>query len=62
VRGGSNVLLTPDKAAAKLGVSRRTLERRWQEWGLRKVILTARAVRFRERDIDNMIETRTFEC
>lgn len=62
MRGGSNALLTPDKAAGKLGVSRRTLERRWQEWGLRKVILTARAVRFRERDIDNFIETRTYEC
>lgn len=62
MRGGSNVLLTPNQASVKLGVSRRTLERNWKTWGLKKITLTARAVRFRERDLDNLIETRSFEC
>jgi predicted DNA-binding transcriptional regulator AlpA len=61
MRGGSNVLLTPKDAAAKLGISRKTLDRNWKNWGLRRVVLTARAVRFRERDIDNFIEARTYE-
>jgi predicted DNA-binding transcriptional regulator AlpA len=61
MKGGSNVLLTPPQAAAKLGISRKTLERHWREWGLRRILLTARAVRFRERDIDNFIESRSFE-
>jgi predicted DNA-binding transcriptional regulator AlpA len=62
MRGGSNVLLTPQQAADKLGVSRKTVDRRWAEWGLRKIVLTARAIRFRERDIDNLIEARSYEC
>jgi excisionase family DNA binding protein len=62
MRGGSNVLLTPQETADRLGVSRKTVDRRWREWGLRKVTLTARAVRFRARDIDNLIEARSFEC
>lgn len=62
MRGGSNVLLTPEQTAAKLGVSRKTVDRHWASWGLPRVVLSARAVRFRERDIDNFIETRTIEC
>lgn len=62
MRGGSNVLLTRRQASAKLGVSAKTLDRRWREWGLRRIVLTARAIRYRERDIDNLIEARSFEC
>lgn len=59
MKGGSNILLTPQQAAARLGVSRKTLDRRWREWGLPRVELTARAVRFRERHVENFIESRT---
>ena len=61
MRGGSNVLLSPGQVATKLGVSRKTVDRRWREWGLRRITLTARAVRFRERDVDNLIEERAYE-
>lgn len=61
MRGGSNVLLTPAQTAARLGVSRKTLDRHWRSWGLRRKVLTARAVRFAERDIENFIEARSFE-
>jgi predicted DNA-binding transcriptional regulator AlpA len=61
MRGGSNVLLTPKQTAAKLGVHRATLDRNWQDWGLRKVKLSTRAVRFRERDVDNLIDARSYE-
>ena len=61
MRGGSNVLLTPEQAAARLGVSRKTLDRRWREWGLPRVVLSARAIRFRERHVDQFIEERTYE-
>lgn len=61
MRGGSNVLLTPKQTAAKLGVHRDTLDRNWRSWGLRKITLSPRAVRFRERDVDNFIEARTYE-
>lgn len=62
MRGGSNILLTPQQTAAKLGVSRKTVDRHWRSWGLPRVVLSARAIRFRERDIDNLIEARSFEC
>lgn len=62
MRGGSTELLSPDRAAARLGVSRRTLDRNWRDWGLRKIVLTARSTRYRARDIDNLIEARSFEC
>lgn len=61
MRGGSNVLLSPEQTAQKLGVSRKTVYRRWAEWGLRNVALSTRSLRFRERDIDNLIDTRTYE-
>lgn len=61
MRGGSNVLLSPEQVANKLGVSRKTVYRRWAEWGLRNVALSTRALRFRERDVDNFIEARTYE-
>lgn len=60
--GGSNTLLSPAQVATKLGVSRKTVDRNWREWGLRRISLSARAVRFRERDVDHFIETRSFEC
>lgn len=62
MRGGSNALLSPQQAAVKLGVSRRTIDRNWKLWGWRRIALSARAVRFRERDIDHFIESRTYEC
>lgn len=61
MRGGSNVLLTPKQAAAKLGIHRATLDRNWRAWGLRMVRLSPRAVRFRERDVDNFIDARSYE-
>ena len=61
MRGGSNILLTPKQTATKLGVSRSTVDRRWREWGLKQIKLSARAVRFRERDVDNLIDARTYE-
>lgn len=56
MRGGSNVLVSPDEAARQLGVSRDTIDRRWQQWGWKKHTLTPRAVRFRQRDIDNYLQ------
>ena len=61
MRGGSNVLLTPAQTAERLGVSRKTVDRNWRLWELPRVVLSARAVRFRERDVENFIERRTFE-
>lgn len=61
MRRGSNTLLTPEQAAARLGVSRKTLDRRWREWGLPRVVLSARAIRFRERHVEQFIEERTYE-
>ena len=62
MRGGSTELLSPNRAAARLGISRSTLDRNWQVWGLRKIRLTARSTRYKARDIDNLIEARSFEC
>lgn len=56
MRGGSNVLVSPNDAAKQLGVSRKTIDRNWQRWGWRKHRLSARAVRFPQRDIDNYIQ------
>lgn len=59
MRGGSNVLVSPTQAAKQLGVSRDTIDRRWQEWGLTKHKignLPNSPVRFRQRDIDNFIQ------
>lgn len=56
--GGSNILLTREQTAAKLGVSAKTVDRNWQTWGLRRIVLTARAIRYRERDVEHFIESR----
>lgn len=56
MRGGSNVLVSPAEAAAQLGVSRKTIFRNWQKWGWTKHPLSPRAVRFRQRDIDNYLK------
>lgn len=60
-KGGSNLLLAPKDAAARLGVSRKTLDRNWRDWGLKRIVLSARAVRFRERDLENFIQSRLDE-
>lgn len=62
MRGGSTELLPPNRAAERLGVSRSTLDRNWKLWGLRKIVLTPRTTRYKARDIDNLIEARSFEC
>ena len=60
MRGGSNILLTREQTAAKLGVSAKTVDRNWRDWGLRRIVLTARAIRFRERDVENLIQSRSY--
>lgn len=55
MRGGSNRLLSPEQVAEKLGVSRKTVYRRWAEWGLRPRPL-GRLIRFAERDVENFME------
>ena len=55
MRGGSNRLLSPDEVAERLGVSRKTVYRRWREWGLRSRSL-GRLIRFAERDVENFME------
>lgn len=56
MKGGSNVLLTPQQVAERLGVSRKTVFRRWEEWGLTRHQLGYNQPRFRERDVNNFIE------
>jgi excisionase family DNA binding protein len=53
--GGSNLLLSPDQVAARLGVSRKTVYRRWPSWGLR-VRRIGPLLRFAERDVNSLIE------
>lgn len=55
MRGGSNRLLSPEDVAQKLGVSRKTVYRRWRDWGLVSRPI-GRLLRFPERDVDNLIE------
>jgi excisionase family DNA binding protein len=55
VKGGSNVLLSPEQVAERLGVSRKTVYRRWPSWGLRARKIGP-LLKFTERDIDNLIE------
>lgn len=61
MKGGSNVLLTADQVAEQLGVCTKTVYRRWREWGLRCKPL-GRTLRFPQRDLDNFIEGKTYEC
>lgn len=58
MKGGSNILLSPQQVATRLGVSRQTVYRHWQEWGLRALPL-GNLLRFRERDVNNLIERGT---
>lgn len=55
MKGGSNRLLTPEQVAERLGVSRKTVYRRWAEWGLKNRPI-GRMLRFAERDVDNFLE------
>lgn len=55
MRGGSNRLLSPEQVAELLGVSRKTVYRRHQEWGL-PVRPIGRLLRFAERDVTSYIE------
>jgi excisionase family DNA binding protein len=55
MRGGSNRLLSTEQVAERLGVSRKTVYRHWEEWGLRARPL-GRLLRFAERDVDNFVE------
>lgn len=52
MRGGSNVLISPQQAAEQLSVSRKTIDRNWRKWGWTRHPLSSRCVRFRQRDID----------
>lgn len=54
MRGGSNRLISPEQAAERIGVSRKTVYRRWREWGFRNRPV-GRLIRFPERDVDNFI-------
>lgn len=53
--GGSNRLLSPEQVAAQLGFSRKTVYRRWREWGLKERRF-GRSLRFAERDVNTLIE------
>lgn len=55
MRGGSNRLLSPEDLAEVLGVSRKTVYRNWQSWGLQGRRL-GRQIRFSERDVQQFIE------
>ena len=55
MKGGSNRLLSADETATHLGVSVDTIYRNWQKWGLTGYRI-GRALKFRERDIENWIE------
>lgn len=60
MRGGSNVLLTPDQAAEVLGVSRRTLLDSYRRWGI-PVVRVGKHVRFRTRHLDKWVDDHTEE-
>ena len=55
--GGSNQLMTAHEAAAYLHVSYERFIEHYDDWGLTPVRLDSR-VRFRQRDIDALIESR----
>ena len=61
MKGGSNQLLTANEVAAQLGVCPKTVYRRWREWGL-KARRLGRTLRFSQRDVNNFIEGKTYEC
>jgi excisionase family DNA binding protein len=58
--GGSNVLLTPDQAAERLAIPKRTLMDSYQRWKLRHVRV-GKHIRFRERDVESWIDSQTVE-
>lgn len=53
--GGSNRLLGVPEAAEFLAVPERTLRENWRRWWL-SAHRVGRAIRFRERDIENWLE------
>jgi hypothetical protein len=55
--GGSNQLVSAHEAAAYLGVSYARFIQHYSEWGLTPVRLDTR-LRFRQRDIDALVESR----
>ncbi len=55
MRGGSNVLLTPDEAANALGVSKRTLMDSYRRWGI-PVVRVGKHIRFRTRALEQWID------
>ncbi|KOV69688.1 DNA-binding protein [Streptomyces sp. MMG1121] len=57
VRGGSNLLMTPDEAAAELGVTKRVLMDSYRRWGI-PFLKVGKHVRFRTRDLHNWVEER----
>ena len=57
MKGGSNQLLSADATAGLLDISVDTLYRRWREWKLPGLRI-GKALKFRERDISNWLESR----
>lgn len=56
MRGGSNVLISPRQAAEQLGVSRKTILRRWREWGWTRHDLGYNTIRFPQRQVTAKIQ------
>lgn len=57
MRGGSNLLMTPDEAAAELGVTKRVLMDSYRRWGI-PYLKVGKHVRFRTRDLHNWVDAR----
>jgi excisionase family DNA binding protein len=55
MRGGSNRLLSPAEAAQYLNRKERTFREYWRSWGI-PAYRVGRALRFRERDLENWLE------
>ncbi|STC97714.1 helix-turn-helix transcriptional regulator [Corynebacterium renale] len=53
-------LLTPTQAAEILGVDASTLRRNRGDWGLTRVRLSGRMIRYRSDEIDALIEARSY--
>ncbi len=55
MRSGSNLLMTPDEAAAELGVTKRVLMDSYRRWGI-PFLKVGKHVRFRTRDLHGWVE------
>jgi len=55
--GGSNRLLSVEELAAYLGVPKKTVYGCWRQWGLRSYRV-GRYLRFRERHVEEWLQTR----